>query len=133
MIPKLYTRLITADDFKDNFGYDLKLRLNQGNFNTIEDAVNSWLDEACESINQLIMQRRGREFTTKLNLFIAEDVNSTDELYQAMYWAQLYEARFFFENGRPASLSKVDGTIKHHDEQALQILYTYGILEHGVM
>lgn len=132
-IPKLYTRLITAEDIKNNFGYDLKIIANQGHFTSIQEAVNSWLDEACESINGLILEKRGKDFTKALNTFLANENNKEDDIYIAMYWAQMYEMRFFIDNGRFSSTGKIDPTRKTHDEQAINTLYTYGILKDGAM
>lgn len=132
-IPKLFTRLITAEDIKTNFGYDLTIMANQGHFATNEEAVNAWLDEAAESINGLILEKRGPSFTRALNNYISKEENNQDELTYAMFWAQMYEMRFFIDNGRFDSTGKIDPTRKKHDEQAINILYSYSILKDGVM
>lgn len=132
-IPKLYTRLITAEDIKINFGYDLTIMANQGHFSTKQDAVEAWLDEAAESINGLILEKRGPNFTKALNNYISKQDNIEDDLTYAMFWAQLYEMRFFIENGRFDSTDKIDITRKKHDVQAINILYSYSILKDGVI
>lgn len=132
-IPKLYTRLITAKDILENFGYDMLSIAEQGAFATKEKAVDAWLDEACESINGLILNKRGAMFTKALNEFIADEKNKNDILYRAMYWSQMYEMRFFIDNGRFAAVGKIDIARKLHDDEAINTLYAYGILKDGAM
>ena len=133
MARKLYTRLITAEDIKEHFGYDLEEMVNQGAFPSKFQAVESWLDEACESINGLILEKRGFLFVEKLNAFLNIEANKNDGLYDAVFWSQMYEMRFFIDNGRTSSRSTIDPLKKKHDEEAINILYTYGIIRDGVM
>ena len=48
-----------AKDIELNFGYDLKSMVTIGGFGSAKDAVEAWLDEACESINDLIISKCG--------------------------------------------------------------------------
>lgn len=130
---KLYTRLITSEDILTNFGYNLEEIVNVGAFPSKNLAVEAWLDEACESINSLILEKRGFLFVEKLNSFLNIEANKDDGIYSAIYWAQMYEMRFFIDNGRFESVGKIDPLRKKHDEQAINILYTYGIIKDGVM
>ena len=133
MTPKLYTKLITAKDIESQFGYDLKSMVTIGGFGSAKDAVESWLDEACESINDLIMTKCGFVYAKKLNEYIANPTNKDDDVYTVMYWAQMYEMRFFIDNGRFSAVGKIDNTRKKHSEEAIRLLYSAGILRDVVM
>ncbi len=128
MTPKLFTKLITAKDIELNFGYDLKSMVTIGGFGSAKDAVEAWLDEACESINDLIISKCGYQFTKALNDYIANPENKDNEVYKVMYWAQMYEMRFFIDNGRFSAVGKIDQTRKKHSEEAIRLLYSAGIL-----
>ena len=131
MVKKLYTRLITRDDILEMFGYNLVDIVNVGAFATKEKAADAWLDEACESINGLILEKRGKLFTQRLNEFVANPNNADDDLYKGLFWSQMYEMRFFIDNGRFAATGKIDPLRKKHDEEAINTLYTYGIIRDG--
>lgn len=131
-IRKPYVRLITKEDIEENFGYDLENMVTLGKFNSAADAINSWLDEAAESIASVISMNMGNEFLTKLNEFVSKEENMDDDLYVGLYWAQMYEFRFFIDNGRFSATSNFDANKKIHDEQSIKTLYQYGIIRIGV-
>ena len=125
---KLYTKLITAKDIELNFGYDLISMVTIGGFGSAKDAVEAWLDEACESIFDFIAYKMGLRYTDKLNVFLSNPDNETTDIYRAIYWAEMYEMRFFIDNGRPSAIAKVDLTKKKHSEEAIRVLYEFGIV-----
>lgn len=125
---KPYVTLIKKEDIRSNFGYDLESDALQGGFGSKQDAVNSWLDEAAESIALVISRKMGRIFLSKLNEFVSKEENKTDSVYEALYWAQMYEFRFFYDNGRWSSQGTKDVNRKYHSEEAIQILYDNGLI-----
>lgn len=125
---KLFTKLITAKDIELQFGYDLMSMVTIGGFGSAKDAVEAWLDEACESINELIMTKCGYQFTKYLNNYLTVEENKETEIYKVIFWAQMYEMRFFIDNGRFSAVGKIDNTRKKHSEEAIRLLYNAGIL-----
>lgn len=125
---KLYTKLITAKDIELNFGYDLISMVTIGGFGSAKDAVEAWLDEACESIFDFITSKMGIFFTKKLNDFLANEENIETDIYECIYWAEMYEMRFFVDNGRFSAVGKVDPFRKKHSEEAIRTLYSFGIV-----
>lgn len=125
---KPYVRLIKAEDIELQFGYDIKKDALIGAFGSKEDASNSWMDEACESISLLISKKMGRNFLSKLNEFVSDENNKNDPVYEALYWAQMYEFRFFYDNGRWSSQGTKDSSRKYHSEEAIEVLYDFGLI-----
>ncbi len=131
MVKKLFTRVITKEDIKREYGYDLTQMATIGGFMNATSAVNAWLDEAAESINDLILDKRGFEYAKRLNEYLTK-AEETEDIYLVMYWAQMEEMRFFIDNGRFSSTGKIDPTRKKHSEEAIRLLYSVGILRDGV-
>lgn len=119
---KLYKRLFTANEVKDNFGYNLLARVRQGGFATKEAAVEAWCDEAALSIHMLMMDNRGAAFAK--NIY---NINN-EEIQNALKEAQLYEMLFIVQNGNLNETSARYEDRNHHSEQALSILYSNDIL-----
>lgn len=128
---KLYTRLITKNDIEDTFGYPLENMVNQGAFASKNLAIDNWLDEACEMVNDLILQNRGKDYTKLLNDYIADEANNESDIYEGMYWAQMYQMRFIIDNGNIKANANINEQKKAYDDQVINILLRYGILGGG--
>lgn len=125
---KLYKRLFTVTEIKENFGYDLMTIANQGGFVTQEFACEAWCDEAALSIHNLIVKNRGVRFINALYDAIEKD----EELFNALKMAQMYEMLFIVENGNIQLLAKQEQGYIQHSNDALDLLYSYGILILGM-
>ena len=121
---KLYKRLFTVKEINENFGYDLMTIANQGGFVTQESACDAWCDEAALSIHNLIVKNRGVNFVNALYSVIEQN----EELFNALKMAQMYEMLFFIENGNVQLLAKQEQGYIQHSNDALDLLYSYGIL-----
>ncbi len=125
---KLYKRLFTVEEINENFGYDLMTIANQGGFVTQESACDAWCDEAALSIHNLIVKNRGVKFAKDLYEYVEKD----EDLYNALKMAQMYEMLFIIENGNVQLLAKQEQGYIQHSNDALDLLYSYGILLLGM-
>lgn len=108
-----YSKFLTYEDIKSR-GYDLKVtgRLNQGDFETIEEAIDDFIREVVDGIYNLIASYRGNCWT---RAFFEDMENITDDSHpnaiimnETLKWAILTQAIFIYENGDKEALSKVD-------------------------
>lgn len=123
---KMYKRLFTVEDFKENFGYNLITRAKQGDFPTVEASCEAWCDEAALSIHMLIIKNRGVAFAKKLY------ESNNEELLDVLKTAQLYEMLFIYENGNVQLSAKIEDNTKTHSQEAIDLLYSTGILVMGM-
>ena len=125
---KLYKRLFTVEEINENFGYDLMTIANQGGFVSQESACDAWCDEAALSIHNLIVKKRGVNFVNALYSVIEQN----EELFNALKMAQMYEMLVIIENGNVQLLAKQEQGYIQHSNDALDLLYSYGILLLGM-
>ena len=125
---KLYKRLFTVEEINENFGYDLMTIANQGGFVSQESACDAWCDEAALSIHNLIVKNRGVNFVNALYSVIEQN----EELFNALKMAQMYEMLVIIENGNVQLLAKQEQGYIQHSNDALDLLYSYGILLLGM-
>lgn len=133
---KLYKRLFTVEDVRLNFGYDLMAIAKQGGFTTLEAACEAWCDEAALSIHKVLVSNRGIDFTNTLYAAV-EMVDESqklmyEELRNQLKMAQMYEMLFIIENGNIQLQAEKKANYKEHSDEALELLYSYGILRLGV-
>jgi hypothetical protein len=132
----LYKRLFTATDVLEHFGYDLIAIAKQGGFTTIEAACEAWCDEAALSIHKLIIKNRGAIFAK--HLYNALDLTDTsnnflnEDLREHLKMAQMYEMLFIVENGNIQLQAEQKANYKEHSDEALELLYSSGILLLGM-
>jgi hypothetical protein len=133
---KLYKRLFTVEDVRLNFGYDLMAIAKQGGFTTLEAACEAWCDEAALSIHKLVVGNRGVEFAKRLYAAVdlVDESNNyvNEELRNTLKVAQMHEMLFIVENGNVQLQAEKKANYKEHSDEALELLYSYGILRLGV-
>lgn len=134
---KLYKRLFTVEDVRLNFGYDLMAIAKQGGFTTLEAACEAWCDEAALSIHKVLVSNRGIDFTKTLYdavELVDEDTTNYayEELRNHLKMAQMYEMLFIVENGNIQLQAEKKANYKEHSDEALELLYSYGILRLGM-
>lgn len=124
--------MITINDVKSR-GYDLLAdgRLNQGDFETIEESANQFIEECCNTIWALIEKNKGIKWANKFKQDMLRD-DLVDELalmYQsALRSAMLEQVIFIYENGDINANAIKDDTKRGVSPKALTKLYNYGIL-----
>ena len=126
--------LITIQDVKSR-GYDLTAdgRLNQGDFETIEEASEQFIDECCNSIFGLIEKHRGFLWTMKFKDDMQQEIKKDENenayyIQQALKSALLEQVIFIYENGDANASAIKDDTRRAISPKALSKLYNYGIL-----
>ena len=124
----IYKRLFTVEDVRTNFGYDLMAIAKQGGFTTKEAACNAWCDEAALSIHKLIVANRGVEFTKRLYKAVELTDENNAELAEQLKMIQMYEMLFIVENGNVQLQAEKKPNYKEHSDEAIELLYSSGIL-----
>ncbi|UKI50396.1 MAG: hypothetical protein L6U99_02890 [Clostridium sp.] len=66
-----------------------------------------------------------------MNNYIADEVNVESDIYEGMYWAQMYQMRFIIDNGNIKANANINEQKKAYDDQVINILLRYGILGGG--
>lgn len=129
-----YEHLLSYDDLKSR-GYDLKKpnRLNQGDFYSIDDAVDDFLDEIVMKVYRIIALRKGDQFARHLFEDMNQEINSSKfpnafNCQMNLKRAILTQAVFIYENGDKEKLSKVDIERTAWDKDALRDLTILGVL-----
>lgn len=124
--------LITIDDVR-NRGYDLLAdgRLNQGDFATITDSANQFIEECCDMIWAVIEKHRGVKWCEqfKQDMLSLEDSNSLISYYRvAIKKILLDQVVFIYENGDITANAFKDDTKRAISPKAINKLYNIGIL-----
>lgn len=124
--------LVSIDDIKKR-GYDLKAdgRLLQGDFATIEDSANQFIEECCDTVWGLIEKNRGFKWT---QLFKKDIENETlkDELLdlfkERLKEAMVEQVVYIYENGDYNASGIIDATRRANSPKMLNKLYNIGIM-----
>ena len=126
--------LITIQDIKSR-GYDLTAdgRLNQGDFETIEEASEQFIDECCNSIFGLIEKHRGYLWTMKFKEDMSNNIDKEQNenayyIQQALKSALLEQVIFIYENGDANASGIKDDTRIAISPKAINKLYNCGLL-----
>lgn len=124
--------LITIDDVRSR-GYDLLAdgRLNQGDFATIEDSANQFIEECCYMIWDLIEKHRGVKWCEqfKQDMLSLEDSSSLISYYRvAIKKILLEQVVFIYENGDITANAFKDDTKRAISPKVINKLYNIGIL-----
>lgn len=129
-----YNNLLTYEAIMSK-GYDLKLpnKLNQGDFATIEEAVEDFIDEIVDKVFMLIAKRNTVEWTTKLFQDMDSEIDSNVypkayQMQQLLKEALVYQALFIYDNGDKDELSKVDIERVGFNPKTLDKLLLMGVL-----
>lgn len=123
--------LVTIEDVRSR-GYDLLAdgRLNQGDFLTIEDSANQFIEECCDMIWALIEKHRGIKWCEEFKKdMMLDDLTDTALLCKfALKKAMLEQVIFIYENGDVSANAIKDDTKRSLSPKAVSKLYNFGIL-----
>lgn len=123
--------LITIEDVKTR-GYDLTKdgALLKGDFLTIQDSANQFINECCDMVWGLIEKHRGVEWTTKFKQDMESDNLSGNALtYQDMIKkVMLEQIVFIYENGDSNASAIIDVNKRAISPKVITKLYNYGII-----
>ena len=132
-----YTKIITRDDyvsFLKRKGYDLKAEgvLDSVHFETIEDSVDAFLQDAFDIVYNEVADNRGAYWT---RLFYDDMSQEQLSAYALEYKADLKQALvqqaiFMYDNGDSQSDSLIQKDRTHISDKALKILIQRSILRY---
>lgn len=124
--------MVTKEDIKRR-GYDLTAdgRLNIGDFNTIDDAVNEFIESCCNMIWSLIEKHRGVEWTEAFKSDMARtDLTDNALLIQnGLKKALIEQVIFIYENGDVSANAIKDDGKRSLSPKAVTKLYNIGIIK----
>ena len=123
--------LITIEDVKTR-GYDLTKdgALLKGDFLTIQDSANQFINECCDMVWGLIEKHRGVEWTTKFKQDMeSENLSGNALTYQDMIKkVMLEQIVFIYENGDSNASATIDVNKRAISPKVITKLYNYGII-----
>lgn len=129
-----YKKFITYEDILSR-GYDLKTqgRLEQGDFYTIDAAIEQFLKESFDSVYDLIESYKGVEWTEKFFEDMSTEIDSTKypEAYRKqsiLRWAILEQTIFYYENGDIFTSSKIEVDKIGYSPKAVKKLWNHNLL-----
>ena len=123
--------LITIEDVKTR-GYDLTKdgALLKGDFLTIQDSANQFINECCDMVWGLIEKHRGVEWTNQFKQDMESNNLSGNALtYQNMIKkVMLEQIVFIYENGDSNASAIIDVNKRAISPKVITKLYNYGII-----
>ena len=123
--------LITIEDVKTR-GYDLAKdgALLKGDFLTIQDSANQFINECCDMVWGLIEKHRGVEWTTKFKQDMeSENLSGNALTYQdTIKKVMLEQIVFIYENGDSNASAIIDVNKRAISPKVITKLYNYGII-----
>lgn len=129
-----YKTFFSYDDIC-NRGYDLKAegRLNQGDFLTIDVAIDDFLQEVFNSIYDLIESYKGKKWTRFFFEDMATEIDK--ELYPNAYsmqetlkWSLIEQAVFIYENGDVMTSGKIEPDKLGYSQKVIRKLWSFDLL-----
>lgn len=124
--------MVTIDDVRSR-GYDLLAdgRLNQGDFVTITDSAEQFIEECCNMIWGVIEKHRGIKWCKYFREdMLRDDLDDMALLCKnALKTAMLEQVIFIYENGDISANAIKDDTKRSLSPKALNKLYNFGIIQ----
>lgn len=124
--------LITIEDVKTR-GYDLTAdgRLNQGDFVTITDTANQFIEECCDMIWAVIEKHRGVKWCDQFKKDMESESNDEMVIFYRgiMKKAMLEQVVFIYENGDISANALKDENKRALSPKAITKLYNAGVLQ----
>ena len=116
-------------------GYDLKApgRLNQGDFISIDVAVDDFLQEIFNSIYDLVESYKGKKWT---RLFFEDMSSSIDKeqcpiaygMQETLKWALIEQTVFIYENGDVMTSGKIEPDKVSYSQKVIRKLWNSNLL-----
>ena len=116
-------------------GYDLKAlgRLEQGDFSTIEYAIDDFLQETFQTIYDLIESYKGINFTTSFFDDMSQEIDKYQypkafALQTILKWCLVEQAIFIYENGDVMTSSQIQPDKISYSPKVIRKLWNNGLL-----
>ena len=129
-----YKLYLTYEDIQKR-GYDLKVdgRLNLGDFPSIEEAIEDFIQEIFFSIYDLIESYKGKKWT---KLFFEDMATVIDKelhpnaysMQETLKWAILEQAIFIYENGDIMTSAQIQPDKTGYSPKVIRKLWNSGLL-----
>ena len=128
-----YKDYITLDDIKNETGYDLTKRLEQGDFNSMQEVADNFMQDQFEEVTSLISSKMGTIWTKNFLQDILTDAETepiVEEMAMAFKNALKEHIVYRFEVGDPVAVG--DSNTPRYSERMIEILVRNRILPRGV-
>lgn len=128
-----YKNYITLDDIKDEAGYDLTKRLELGDFNSMQEAADNFMQDQFEEVVNLISSKMGRIWCKNFLQDILTDAEIepiVEEMALAFKDALKEHIVYRFEVGDPVAVG--DSNTPRYSERMIDILVRNRIIPRGV-
>lgn len=128
-----YKSYITLDEFKNETGYDLTKRLQQGDFSNMQQAADVFMQDNFDELKRLIASKMGTYWTDNFYSDILTDA-ATDTTINAMAnglrQALKEHLIYRFEIGDAVACANKD--LPRYSDRMIETLTLYRILPRGV-
>lgn len=128
-----YKNYITLDDIKDEAGYDLTKRLELGDFNSMQEAADNFMQDQFEEVVNLISSKMGRIWCKNFLQDILTDAEIepiVEEMALAFKDALKEHIVYRFEVGDPVAVG--DSNTPRYSERMIETLVRNRIIPRGV-
>lgn len=128
-----YKQYITLDDIKNEAGYDLTKRLEQGDFASKQEAADNYMQDQFEEVTGLISSKMGKIWTKNFLQDILTDADIEpviEEMRDAFKNALKEHIVYRFEVGDPVAVG--DSNTPRYSERMIDILVRNRIIPRGV-
>lgn len=128
-----YKQYITLEDIKEEAGYDLTKRLEQGDFTSKQEAADNYMQDQFEEVTGLISSKMGKIWTKNFLQDILTDADIEpviEEMRDAFKNALKEHIVYRFEVGDPVAVG--DSNTPRYSERMIDILVRNRIIPRGV-
>ena len=128
-----YKQYITLEDIKNEAGYDLAKRLEQGDFSSKQEAADNYMQDQFEEVTGLISSKMGKIWTKNFLQDILTDADTEpviEEMRDAFKNALKEHIVYRFEVGDPVAVG--DSNTPRYSERMIDILVRNRIIPRGV-
>ena len=128
-----YKQYITLEDIKNEAGYDLTKRLEQGDFSSKQEAADNYMQDQFEEVTGLISSKMGKIWTKNFLQDILTDADTEpviEEMRDAFKNALKEHIVYRFEVGDPVAVG--DSNTPRYSERMIDILVRNRIIPRGV-
>jgi len=128
-----YKNYMTLQEFKEETGYDVGSRAEQGDLNTKEEAANNFMQDSFNELKTLIASKRGPYWTNNFLQDILTDANTNPVIkVMAEGFREAFKqlALYRWEAGDPDAVG--DSNLPRYSEKTIEALTIARIIPRGV-
>jgi hypothetical protein len=128
-----YTNYMTLQEFKDETGYDVTSRAEEGDLATKEEAANNFMQDSFNELKTLISSKRGPYWTNNFLQDILTDADNNQVIkMMAEGFREAFKqlALYRWETGDPDALG--DSNLPRYNEKTIEALTIARIIPRGI-